>query len=118
MNDAETGRHIEIEVEGGLFYQPSAAVSVDPLIGAIAVFRRQMALFNRQALIEEAELEALADKTYRPPLAVITAWTMPALSREGAVAALKLAEEALRDNDQALTGAMLKAAIAFLDKEI
>ncbi|ASY68867.1 hypothetical protein [Sinorhizobium fredii] len=118
MNDAEQGRLVDSDTEGGLFFQPVAGVGADPLIGAITSFKRQMALFNRLALIGDEDVGALADRTYRPPLAMISAWRRPAISREGALAALKLAEEGCRDNDPAITGPMLRAAIGYFEKDL
>ncbi|MBZ7921633.1 hypothetical protein LAC81_07550 [Ensifer adhaerens] len=116
MNE-EYGRRVENDTEGGLHFQ-RLSLNDDPLIRAIASYKRQMALFNRMAMLGGEDLEVLAEKTYRPPLAVIAAWEKPALSREGAMAALKLADEGCRDNDLVITGPMIRAALAYLQKEI
>lgn len=114
MNE-DYGRCVDNDTEGGLHFQ-RLSLNEDPLISAIASYKRQMALFNRVAMLGE-DPEVLADKTYRPPLAVIAAWDKPALSREGALAALKLADEGCRENDLAITGPMIRAALAYFQRE-
>lgn len=115
MNDAEHGRSRGIEFEGGVLCRQPAAAKSDPLIKAIGEFRRAMAAFNREGSAEDDEVDALAAATYRPPRLVIQKWSQPAVSRDGAIEALRLARDAERDGDYRIVAPMLKAALDYLE---
>ncbi|TCN30308.1 hypothetical protein [Sinorhizobium americanum] len=120
MNDAERGRCVETEnIETGLLFCPLDAVARDPLIGAIGTYRREMATYNRLATMGEGDdLQTLADRTYRKPLRVIACWNRAATSTEGAIAALRLADQATHDGDAEIAGPMLRAALSYFEKTL
>jgi hypothetical protein len=89
----------------------------DPLIDAIAAFRKGNEAFNSTPddMTPEEE-EAQIEATYGPPMRVLEAWNKPARSLAGAVAALWLAH----DENIAFVGSeigarMVRAALGYFD---
>jgi len=93
----------------------------DPLIAAIAAYRKGETAYE---MIKEEEWDvhggeqAVADKTFGGPMRILGGWSKPAVSREGAIAALRFAHE---ENQlhccSPAAKAMVAAALAFLDTE-
>ncbi|MDI7864102.1 hypothetical protein MRS76_19315 [Rhizobiaceae bacterium n13] len=86
----------------------------DPIIAAIEAYHAGNAAYRAHPDDDEAAIEA----TYGPPSRVLESWEQPAQTRQGAIAALKLA---LYEHEQyggsELIFPMLDAALAFLEKE-
>lgn len=99
----------------------SSAEPVDPIIDAIDAFYRGSAAFGQ---IKEDEWPALGGEgavvhaTYGAPLIALQAWSQPAVSRVGAIKALRFAHnEAAELGAEPTVIAMLAAALAHLDAE-
>lgn len=100
----------------------AAAVAVhDPIIDAVQAYYDGIAAFEA---VKEADFDlhggedALIAKTYSVPLDVLDEWDQPALTREGAIAALRFVvkEHGAFWHSEG-TGGMVKAALAYLEKE-
>lgn len=91
------------------------AYAEDPLVDAIGDFRAGMAAYSAA----DDESPEFANATYGAPMDVLSEWDQPARTRQGAIAALKLAKEELSDflsNGPALP--MVTAALAYFDREV
>tara|TARA_R110002051_G_C8529861_1_gene469401 strand:- start:82 stop:696 length:615 start_codon:yes stop_codon:yes gene_type:complete len=90
-------------------------VRVDPLIEAIDAYRTGLATFNATpSAITDLDEDAIVERTYGPPMSVLMEWDQPALTFQGAMAALKMAD----DENICFTGSviadnMVKAAVAY-----
>lgn len=92
----------------------------DPIIEAIRDYRLGMTAYNCGVveLVAEASDDALIRTTYGPPLEVLSGWTRPAQTREGAVEALRFARQELRDiEDSPVVERLVSAALAFLERD-
>ncbi|MBB4574422.1 hypothetical protein [Rhizobium lentis] len=90
----------------------------DPILAAVDNFRAAMEDYNSNAPMHSDELaNAYAAASYAGPLLVIQEWKAPARTREGAIAALRLAKKADEEGDYSIVGPMLAAALAFLETE-
>lgn len=87
----------------------------DPIAEAIAVFRAAMADFRANAPDDNAGADAYASRSYRAPLCILERWELPAVSRAGALDALRLAVDAEADGDYVLVGPMLRAGLAYFE---
>ena len=91
----------------------------DPIIAAIKACRDGNAAF---CAIKEADWPAhggetaVVDKTYGPPFEALVDWDQPALTREGALTALRYALEENHDVDYSVPS-MLAAALAYFEAE-
>lgn len=84
----------------------------------MAVYWKGIRKFEARSFDDCDESAAYADATYVPPMEVLRAWQQPAISREGAIAALRLVvkeEDDFWAND--VHGAMVKAALGYLERE-
>lgn len=88
----------------------------DPLIPAIKAFREGMADYNANAPEDDALAKAYASVSYIVPRMVLVEWALPARTPGGAVAALRLAKEAERDDDLAIVRPMIGAALRYLEQ--
>lgn len=88
----------------------------DPLSHAIEALRLGFEDFNTNAPLGEDAARAYAEASYRPPRRIIMGWSRPAQSIESAVSALRLAKAAHDEDDHAIVGPMLTAALAFLEQ--
>ncbi|MBB3913893.1 hypothetical protein [Rhizobium fabae] len=93
------------------------AAAADPILDAVSAFRAGMADFNANAPLDDAGTNAYSAISWKPPHAVLTTWTAPAISRDGAMAALRLAVEEEDTGDSPLVGPMMRAALAYLEQE-
>lgn len=87
--------------------------SYDPLLEAIDAYLAGLDDFNKNA--PELDWEAYADRSFEPPLKVLSRWTQPAWTRQGALKALQIA----MDDAHGVYGSeaaerMVKAAIGYL----
>lgn len=98
----------------GLFDRPQG--TSDPLSHAIEALRLGFEDFNANAPLGEDAARAYAEASYRPPRRIILGWSRPADSMESAVAALRLAKIAHDEDDHAIVGPMVAAALAFLEQ--
>jgi hypothetical protein len=88
----------------------------DPLLVAIENFRAGLKDYNDNAPLHTDEAaNAYAAVSYREPLRVIEEWKQPAITREAAIAALKLAIDADNDGDYALVGPLVMAALGYFE---
>lgn len=86
----------------------------DPIQDAIEAYRDGMTAYNSAP----GEDEETVDRTYGPPLDVLMDWEQPAQTREGAMAALRLAlEEEKQFQGAPLSLSMLSAALAYFENE-
>ncbi|MDI7865062.1 hypothetical protein MRS76_24400 [Rhizobiaceae bacterium n13] len=92
----------------------TAGNPADPIIAAIDAYHAGNAAYCAQPDEDDAAIEA----TYGPPLRVLEDWDQPALTRQGAIAALQLAKK--EDGGiscSPIVGNMLDAALAYFEKE-
>ena len=88
----------------------------EPLVEAIGAYGGGRGESARHELDDSDEIDAYAEVTYEPPLAVLDGWDKPALTRAGAIAALRFAAEEgkvswLPDG----VDSMVKAALGYLE---
>jgi hypothetical protein len=89
---------------------------VDPILIAIGDLRAGQADYNENAPMDtDAAANAYAEISYMPPQRIIEGWNQPALTKGGAIEALKLAMQADQDGDYAIVGPMLAAALAYIE---
>lgn len=89
----------------------------DPLLDAIKAFRDGMAAFNATGSdLSDDENNALFDVHVAKVQTALDEWVDPALTQEGAVEALRLAQEegALYENSP-IVGTMVRAALGFME---
>lgn len=88
----------------------------DPLVDAVEAYWESMELFDHHDLDDDDEINAYAAVTYEPPMRALHRWERPAISREGAIAALRFV---VRESDNFWVsdgvGAMVKAALGYLE---
>jgi hypothetical protein len=104
---------------------PAAALSVaihDPIIDAVNAYYDGIAAFeavNEEDFDLHGGEDALIEKTYGAPLDALDDWDQPALTRDGAIAALRFAvkEHGAFWHSEG-TGGMVKAALAYLEREV
>jgi hypothetical protein len=84
--------------------------SADPIVPAIDAYLAGCAAYCASG----REDEETADATYGPHLEILEHWEQPAVTREGAAAALRLALSEL-NHGEALACALISAALAYLD---
>jgi len=88
----------------------------EPLVEAINAYRSGMREFDRHELDDNDQIDAYADATYAPPLKTLDEWNLPALTRAGAIAALRFAvDESATSLVPDGVGAMIKAALGYLE---
>lgn len=87
----------------------------DPIIVAISNFKAGFADYNANAPQGDLEASAYADRSYRPPRRVIEKWNQGARTKDGAIAALKLARDASNEDDHALVAPMIGAALSYFE---
>ncbi|PDT24546.1 hypothetical protein CO674_07235 [Rhizobium hidalgonense] len=93
------------------------AAVADPLLTAVAAFRSGMADYNANAPQDDPGANAYSLSSWKPPHAVLANWTAPATTRDGAMAALRLAVDEEETGDSPLVGPMMRAALAYLEQE-
>lgn len=88
----------------------------DPILDAIEALETGLAYFRviPTAVTEKIEEQIIA-VTYGPPLEVLSEWTAPAETLEGAVAAIRFAAKELSGGGTDIAERMLNAAIAYFD---
>lgn len=86
----------------------------DPILDAIKAYQRGVEAFNACPDGKEDEFSYL----WKEPHDVLSRWTEPAISREGAKAALALAIEEDEIGDSLVTGPMMRAAFSYFEKEV
>lgn len=90
----------------------------DPILDAIDAYRRGCAAYDAHSICrmldytEEYHDQAVAE-TYGPALEVLDNWDRPAVTLEGAIAALTLA---LEDEGESFKDQMIDAALAYLER--
>lgn len=88
----------------------------DPLLDAIADYRRGLANFEALTGVSDQERDAFADISYAPPMAILDEWDRPAATLEGAIEALRMAVDENRDSKGSdMVTSMLYAALAYFD---
>ncbi len=94
------------------------AATPDPLAAACAAYVAALEDYNANAPSEDAAANAYAATTWKPARDVLENWTEPAVSRDGAMAALRLAAREEEDTGYSgLTSPLLTAALAYFEKE-
>ena len=88
----------------------ATAVSADPILDAIAAYKRGWQAFLAAPDEQSDELHHL----WTEPRTVLRKWTDPARTMEGAQAALALAIEEEDNGESPVTLPMIKAAYSFL----
>ncbi|MER9615581.1 hypothetical protein [Mesorhizobium sp. M0207] len=97
-----------------------AATELDPLLDLIERYRAGCDAYQcgSRGNRDDEALDALADVTYSPPMRDIEEWTRPAVSRQGATAALRLVLTEIGDFPQSgMLPPLLNAALAYLEAE-
>lgn len=93
----------------------SADILDDPILELILGLQEKIADYNANAPGDDDGANRYAERSYRPALAAVRRWTSPARTRRGALAALRLARDAVNDGDQELAAAMIRAALAYFE---
>ncbi|MBB4272345.1 hypothetical protein [Rhizobium mongolense] len=93
------------------------ATVADPLIEAINAYRAGIADFNQNAPEDDEGANAYGEISWLPPFKALENWTAPATTRDGAMAALRLAVDEDEVGDSPLVGTMMRAALAYLEQE-
>ncbi|MER8553609.1 twin-arginine translocation signal domain-containing protein [Mesorhizobium sp. M1217] len=97
-----------------------AATELDPLLDLIERYRAGCDAYQCRSRgnRDDEALDALADVTYFPPMRDIEKWTRPAVSRQGATAALRLVLTEIGDfPPSGMLPPLLNAALAYLEAE-
>ncbi|MBB3453928.1 hypothetical protein FHT86_002184 [Rhizobium sp. BK313] len=94
-------------------HAPMADEEPEPLLIAINDYKAGIADFLANAPEEDEAANAYADTSYIAPMAKLEKWCRPALTRNGALAALQLAYDANRDGDYCLVGPLVSAALKY-----
>lgn len=68
----------------------------------------------KQVHVTDEDMDAAVETTYGPPLAVLDTWNRPAVTRAGAVAALKYVQTEVTGLGDGID-AMVKAALGYLE---
>ena len=92
--------------------------AADPLVDAIRAYRQGLIDFCANAPEDNAGCSALADETYVPHLTRLECWNEPAVSRDGAIEALRLAldeDRGVYNSDAA--DSMVRAALRYLETQ-
>ena len=95
----------------------SSPAVYDPLVDILAIYRRGVDAFNSDPATSGNE-ERKMEETFGPAFRVLKAWTAPAQTRAGAMAALREANldlQAQADDDFAAR--LIGAALAFFETE-
>ncbi|SKA11133.1 hypothetical protein [Consotaella salsifontis] len=87
----------------------------DPLLELIREYRRQLAVFNASDAETDEEMDALADETFNPPYDELV-WNAPqATTEEGAIEALRLANEYEHFGDPDMMRSLIGAALPYFE---
>lgn len=89
---------------------------LDPLVASIQRYRDALADFSASAP-DVSDRRNAALLSYTEPRNVLMAWARPAVSRDGALAALRMAVFADQEGDYQLVGPMIEAALTYIDGE-
>jgi hypothetical protein len=95
--------------------QPFQDPEFDPLLRAIQRYRDANALFERNPGCADIDHAALVEATYGPPLEVLKDWEQPAVSKAGAIEALKLVLEEEGQFGSEVTARMVASVLTWLD---
>lgn len=102
-------------VGGGSLGNSALPLVSDNLLALIVSYRRGLEDFIANAPEDDDEAaNAYADSSYFGPMLAIENWKGPAKTREGAIAAIKLAREASENGDRCLVDPLLSAAEGYL----
>jgi hypothetical protein len=89
----------------------------DALVSAIEKYRDGLARFN-ETQFPDSESGAMIGKTYGPPMEALKEWDKPAVTRKGAVEALRLAADEMEQFvGSDVARAMVEAALDYLDRK-
>lgn len=89
----------------------------DPLIAAIQRYRDALDDYSTNAPDDNEGWNAYASRSYVGPRNALITWSRPAVSRSGALAALRMAVAADWEGDYQLVSPMVEAALAFISRE-
>lgn len=94
------------------------AATSDPLGAACAAYVSALQDYNANAPSEDdAAANAYAAMTWKPARDVLANWTEPAVSRDGAMAALRIAAQEEDTGYSNLVAPLLTAALAYFEQE-
>ncbi|CDX30845.1 hypothetical protein MPLA_140342 [Mesorhizobium sp. ORS 3359] len=93
-----------------------AAEPLDPLLAAINLYRFAGEAYDDMPadLTEDEEADAFK-RLCADPDAVLTAWDKPATTHEGAVAALRLAQQELEADGEPIVKSLVTAALRYFE---
>jgi len=108
-------------VAGAAVALPTIAVAApavsDPLVEAINAYRAGMQDYNGNSPDDTQGADDYIEVSYGPPMERLEAWKAPAITRKGAVEALRLA---IKENSDyyanSLVGSMVLAALGYLEQ--
>ena len=98
--------------------EKARAAPADPILGAIAAYRTGCKAYADHPLTGTGEdtNDEIAEEIWGKHLDALTAWTDPAVTRAGAIEALRVAREQTTAFDNGgLCAPMLNAALAYFD---
>lgn len=93
---------------------PTAA-DTDPICIAIRNFRVGFANYDANAPNDDDAAMAYANKTFKPQRRALVEWISPAKTRQGAIEALRMARDADSNDDHAMVGPMILAALEYFE---
>ena len=97
---------------------PTAAFAYDPIVDAIQAYRDGLADFNANAPMDDHGANVYAEESYLRPMNNSAGWSQPAVTKRGAIEAIRLANAELQDFDAPATVvAMVWAALAYFENE-
>jgi len=92
--------------------------AIDPLLKAVRDYESALADYNANSPSGNEKANAYADETYAPAMRILQNWSKPALSRAGALAALRVAcKEAQDFQTTEMIPSMLDAALGYFEQE-
>jgi hypothetical protein len=93
------------------------AAVADPLLDMITAYRNGLADFNANAPEDNDGANAYGEISWLPPFKALENWTAPATTREGAIAALRLAVEEGAHSYAEFIHPLTTAALAYFEQE-
>ncbi|NTF67935.1 hypothetical protein [Rhizobium rhizogenes] len=93
-------------------------ISQEPLLEMIISYRQGLADFTANAPEDINGADAFAETSYRAPRRSLESWIGPACTFAGAIAALRMAMDADRNDDTEIVSSMVKAALGYFEAPI
>lgn len=106
---------IEVRIFADRRPTESGPLEREPLLDLIDAYRQGLTDFTANAPDDSDAANAYAERSYRPPRRDLQEWSGPALTRLGAISALRMAKDADDNDDAEIVTSMLRAALGYFD---